>query len=120
VSARVRAGPPLGGFSPGGPLLGGPPVSMPEGFGAVPIPGVGVILGEVLVPIPGGRRETSAAPADTGGRSMSTSSALRKGRAIARFRQPREFFRARLGAPAAPNPPTADWGEVRVNERRFP
>jgi hypothetical protein len=96
-------------------------VSMREGFGAVPIPGVGIILGEVLVPIPGGRREASAAPADTGGRSMSTSSALRKGRAIARSRQPREFFRGpRLGALAAPHPPTADWGEVRANQRRFP
>ena len=63
MSARVRAGPRFGGLSleglsledlsPGGPLLGAPPVSVPPGFGVVPIPGVGVMLGEVPVPIPG-------------------------------------------------------------------
>jgi hypothetical protein len=63
MSARVRAGPRFGGLSleglsledlsPGGPLLGGPPVSVPAGFGVVPIPGVGVMLDGVPVPIPG-------------------------------------------------------------------
>jgi hypothetical protein len=68
MSARVRAGPRLGGLSleglsleglsledlsPGGPLFGGPPVSVPAGFGVVPIPGVGVMLDGVPVPIPG-------------------------------------------------------------------
>jgi len=58
MSARLRAGPPLGGFSlgdfsPGGPALEGPPVSVPEGFGVVPIPGVGVMLDGLPVPIPG-------------------------------------------------------------------
>jgi hypothetical protein len=63
MSARVRAGPRFGGLSleglsledlsPGGPLLGGPPVSVPAGFGVVPIPGVGVTLGGLPVPIPG-------------------------------------------------------------------
>ena len=47
MSARVQAGPRLGGLSleglsleelsPGGPLLGGPPVSVPAGFGVVPV-----------------------------------------------------------------------------------
>src|SRR5262245_25879487 len=102
MSARLRAGPPLGGFSPEAfspedPLLGGPPVIVPgKLFGVVPIPGVGVTLGGAPVPTPRRRRDTvrhstrsdtrrwrgeGAAPADTGGRSASTSSTLRKGRA---------------------------------------
>ena len=44
LAAMLFVGSALEDLSPGGPLLGAPPVSVPPGFGVVPIPGVGVML----------------------------------------------------------------------------